>query len=152
MNAHLTDNRTLAQSLLVEFWPGADGAQRAHTILIHDNFRIELGSYDGDSRLRHVEFSKDLLREVEHPVDVPIAASHAGAAKNDRAADLFAGGHHVAIVGLDGFSIEKRSTYAEKIGASVHRTAIAHDGVNLPMQSGLQRLPGVTVAESAAGR
>jgi hypothetical protein len=57
-----------------EFGARTGGAQRALPKLSDDDFRIQLGADDRDLGIPDVKFPEALLGEVNHPVEVTVAA------------------------------------------------------------------------------
>ena len=152
MNAHLADDGALAQRLFAEFGAHAGGAQRALPQLLDDDFGIQLGADNRNLGVPHVEFGEDLLGDVEHPVEVAVAARHAAAAEDDGAADLLCALDHVSKISLDRFSLEIFSAGSEVIRAGVHRAAVGDDRVDASLQGLSQRFLRVSVPERATGR
>ena len=93
---------------------------------------------------------KDLLGDIEHVVDVAVAAGHARAAKDDRSARLLPGLDHVTPVGLHRLALEIFGARAEVVGTGIHRSGVGDDGVDTSLQGRVERRLGVAVSESSA--
>jgi hypothetical protein len=151
MDAHLTDDGAIAQCLFAELGAETGGAQRTLPKLSDGDFRIQLGADDRDLGVPDVKVGEDLLGEVDHPVEVAVAAGHAATAEDNGAADLLCALHHVAEVGLDRFALEIFGAGPEVMRAGVHRAAVADDRVDTPLQGLFQRFLRVSVSKCATG-
>lgn len=151
MDAHLADDRALAQRLFVERGADAGGQQRVVAQFADYGPGIELGADHCHLRVLDAEFAEHFLRDVEHPVEVAVAAGHAAAAEDHRRARLQTGLDHVAEVGLDRLALEVFLPGAEVVGAGVHRACVGDDRVHPPLDRALQRLARKSVPQCAAG-
>jgi hypothetical protein len=152
MDSHLPDDHAVAKRLFIQLRTDAGRTQGAVAAFPNDDFRVELGTYDSDFGILNIEFGKDLLGNIDHPVEIAIAAGHAAAAEDYRAADFLAGRHHVTVVGLHRLALEIFGAGAEIIRACVHRSAIANDGIHAALQSRLQRFVWIAISKRATGR
>src|SRR5262249_51542557 len=117
----------------------------------HD-FRIEFGADDRNRRFANGQLAENLLRDLDHPIEIAISAAHPAAAQNDRAADLEPGFYDMTVIGLDGVALEIVGAGAEIIRPCIDRARVANDGVDTAPQRRLQRFPRKTVSEGAARR
>lgn len=106
--------------------------------LRNDHLGIQFSRDYRDLCFLHVQLGEDLLRYLQHPFEVAVAARHSAAAEDHRSAGLLPGFDHVAEIRLHGVALEILVARTKVVRASVHRTAIGNDGINTPLQRFLQ--------------
>ncbi len=76
MDTHLADDRAFAQRGLVELGAEPGRTQRARLQLLDDGLRVDLGADHGDLGVLDAQLGEDFLGDVEHEVEVAVAAGH----------------------------------------------------------------------------